>query len=259
MTFANLSGGRDSTAMVINYLESGKDIDYILFCDTHYEFKEMYEYIDRIENYLKKKFNKTLARLKSKEDLFYKWAFLEPISRGERKGELRGLPLTLGMSFCTRELKSRPSEKFIKEKCPNSFKCDILIGYTHSEVKSGRVSNLSYGVAKYPLHEWGWNEKECEDFLKERGIANPLYKYFERTGCFFCPKQSKASLYNLFKFFPKEWQKCKDFESLAKSKGCLNQTFKPNMTLEKLELDFKKNPKLDLSEDYKSDEVCFCR
>lgn len=37
LTIANLSGGRDSTAMVIRYLELGNKIDYILFCDTGYE------------------------------------------------------------------------------------------------------------------------------------------------------------------------------------------------------------------------------
>ena len=31
LTIANLSGGRDSTAMVIRYLELGNNIDYILF------------------------------------------------------------------------------------------------------------------------------------------------------------------------------------------------------------------------------------
>lgn len=34
MVFANLSGGRDSSCMVVKWLESGYDIDYIIFCDT---------------------------------------------------------------------------------------------------------------------------------------------------------------------------------------------------------------------------------
>ena len=42
MVFANLSGGRDSSAMVVKWLELGNNIDYILFCDTGYEFAEMY-------------------------------------------------------------------------------------------------------------------------------------------------------------------------------------------------------------------------
>lgn len=86
MIVANLSGGRDSTAMVIRWLELGNDLDYILFCDTGLEFKEMYNYID----------------------------------------------------------------------------------------------------------------KEVSEYLSQKQIINPLYNHFNRTGCFLCPKQSKASLFNLY-------------------------------------------------------------
>lgn len=79
MTFANLSGGRDSTAMVVRYLELGGKIDYIVFCDTHYEFPQMLEYIDKLESYLLKHFNQKLTRLRSEEDLLAKWAYAYPI------------------------------------------------------------------------------------------------------------------------------------------------------------------------------------
>lgn len=48
LTIANLSGGRDYTAMVIRYLELGNNIHYILFCDTGFEFPAMYEYIEKL-------------------------------------------------------------------------------------------------------------------------------------------------------------------------------------------------------------------
>lgn len=259
MTFANLSGGRDSTAMVVRYLELCGKIDYIVFCDTHYEFPQMLEYIDKLESYLLEKFNQRLTRLRSKEDIFAKWAFTYPITRGENQGKLRGLPKTIGMDYCTRELKAKPTREFVKSKSPNAFKNTILIGYTYNEVENGRTSSLDYGVAEYPLHQWQWNEREVEAYLRERGIANPLYQHFERTGCFCCPKQSKKSLLNLFKFYPKEWEKCKQMEAKAKELGCLNTTLKPNVTCVELEAQFKRNPTMDFTSNYTEDMVCFCR
>ncbi len=41
MISANLSGGRDSSAMVVKWLENGNELDYIIFCDTGFEFDEM--------------------------------------------------------------------------------------------------------------------------------------------------------------------------------------------------------------------------
>ena len=257
MTFASLSGGRDSTAMVVKWLEEENNLDYIIFCDTGFEFPAMYEYIDKLEKYLLEKFNKKLTRLGDK-DTFNKWCFIKPISRGENKGKLRGLPRTIGMSFCTRETKIVPTEKFIVSVSPNKFRNVGLVGFTYNEVVNGRVSNLSYATSKYPLYEWKMNEEECEEFLKKRSIANPLYKHFYRTGCFLCPKQSKNSLYNLYKYYPKEWQIMKEMESKAKKMGCVCQTFKPDKTILEYEKEFRLTPDPLFENDYIDFETCFC-
>lgn len=61
LTIANFSGGRDSTAMVIRYLQLGNNIHYILFCDTGFEFPAMYEYIEKLILYLQRNFNKSIT------------------------------------------------------------------------------------------------------------------------------------------------------------------------------------------------------
>lgn len=260
MTFANLSGGRDSTAMVVNYLELGGKIDYILFCDTGFEFLEMYDYIKKLDSYLQKRFNQQITFLKSKKS-FFEMAFQTPITKGERLGRFKGIPRKLGMDYCTRDLKINPSKEFVLQKSSNRFKNIVLIGYTFNEVEKGRTSNLTYASAKYPLCEWGWNEAECEEFLRKRGIANPLYKDFSRTGCFLCPKQSLKSLYVLYKNYPNKWQIMKDWEAKARELDCVNQSFCIGLSIEELEVKFKekdKYPSLDLSDDYAMSETCFC-
>ncbi|TQR55559.1 phosphoadenosine phosphosulfate reductase family protein [Campylobacter troglodytis] len=261
MFVANLSGGRDSTAMVIKWLELKKPLDYIIFCDTGFEFVEMYEYIDKLDNYLQKHFNKKITRLDASKEI-ERWAFEYPITKGVRQGRLRGLPMILSRDYCTRETKIKPTQQFVKTKSPNKFKNSVLIGYTYNEVKKGRNSNLSYGVSVYPLYEWGWNEKEVNDFLEEKGIMNPLYNHFERTGCFFCPKQSTKSFYMLFKHYKKEWELMKEWEQRAKELNCVNQKWLLKYTLNELETKFKDkaNVLFEIEEiNFGYFETCFCK
>ena len=42
----SLSGGKDSTALLLRMLEEKMPVDVILFCDTGLEFPQMYEHLD---------------------------------------------------------------------------------------------------------------------------------------------------------------------------------------------------------------------
>lgn len=261
MISANLSGGRDSSAMVVKWLENGNKLDYIIFCDTGFEFDEMYEYIDKLDSYLQRNFNIAITRLDSSKEI-EKWAFEYPIQSGDNKGKLRGIPKTIGKEYCTRETKVYPTKKFVLDKSKNKFKNTALIGYTYNEVENGRVSNLDYAVSKYPLHEWQMNEPEVDIFLKERGIHNKLYEKFSRTGCYFCPKQSMRSLYTLYKDYPKQWELMKEWEAKAKELECVNQTWKPNLLLSELENRIKIMGSVGeqlFSNEFDFEETCFCR
>lgn len=256
MTIANMSGGRDSTAMVVKWLEEKNNLDYIIFCDTGFEFKTMYEYIKKLDKYLQTNFNKSITILNARQEI-EKWAFDYPITRGVRIGKLRGLPMRLKKDYCTRETKIKPTRQFVISKSPNKFKNTCLIGYTYNEVERGRVSNLDYAIAKYPLHEWNMNEKEVTEFLVKRKIMNPLYNHFGRTGCFICPKQSKKSLYNIYNNYPYEWQIMKKLEFKAKNLNCINQNFKDKSLIE-YENEFQNTLNLTFSDIYTDYETCFC-
>lgn len=257
MTFANLSGGRDSSAMVVKWLESGERLDYVLFCDTGFEFEEMYAYIERLDSYLHNRFGMRITRIDSSCEI-ERWGFRDPITRGERAGQYRGIPRRLGKDYCTREAKIKPSKKFVLSKSRERFRNTVLIGYTHAEVERGRISNLDYATARYPLHEWHWNERECEEFLKSRGIANPLYRYFSRTGCYLCPKQSMRSLFNLYKHYPHYFAKMKEWETRAKALGAVNTRFFGE-DLGAIEKKFAYKQDTLFSNDYAESETCFCK
>ena len=126
---AKLSGGKDSTAMVDLLLRNNYPLDYILFCDTLAEFSAMYEYLDKLDAYFKKAYDKSITRTK---------------------------PM---------------------------------------------------------ITDFKMSERDCQAYLKERELENPLYRHFTRTGCAFCPAQSMRAKFNLWKHYPSEWQKIKELES----------------------------------------------
>lgn len=45
----SLSGGKDSTAMLLRMLEEGMPVDIILFCDTGLEFPALYRHLEKLE------------------------------------------------------------------------------------------------------------------------------------------------------------------------------------------------------------------
>ena len=44
----SLSGGKDSTAMLLMMLERGEQVDEAMFFDTGWEFPDMYAHIDKL-------------------------------------------------------------------------------------------------------------------------------------------------------------------------------------------------------------------
>ena len=48
----SLSGGKDSTAMLLLMIERGMPIDIVLTADTGMEFPEMYDHLAKLDEYL---------------------------------------------------------------------------------------------------------------------------------------------------------------------------------------------------------------
>jgi 3'-phosphoadenosine 5'-phosphosulfate sulfotransferase (PAPS reductase)/FAD synthetase len=63
----SLSGGKDSTAMLLRMLEEGMPVDIILFCNTGMEFEGLYRHIDKLEQYI----GRPITRLKSPQSFEY--------------------------------------------------------------------------------------------------------------------------------------------------------------------------------------------
>jgi 3'-phosphoadenosine 5'-phosphosulfate sulfotransferase (PAPS reductase)/FAD synthetase len=254
---ASWSGGKDSTYLVDELLRRGEPLDEVIFCDTGFEFPEMYEYIAKCKAYWEGKYPDIKITLlnwgdKAKE-VYSSWAD-EPFKKGQYKGQVRGFPFHMGMSWCTRELKVNPADNYLKKNYPaDKYQVMKYIGIAVDEPK--RIPE-NWGNQLYPMATWGITEAQAEQILKSRGLHNPLYNHFDRTGCWHCPKQSLKSLNTLRKYHPKLWQKLKEMEQNYKELGAGVDTFK-GIGVEAIEV------KLD-NKEYKTKEGeepigCFCK
>lgn len=248
-----LSGGQDSSAMVVKLLEEGRPLDYIIFTDTGKEFKIMYEYLDKLDAYIKRRFNMSITRIGQPEK-FDEFCFGK-FTKGEREGEVRGLPMTLGMQYCTRELKVVPFEKWAKKNINEDYVA--YIGYTYSELQRADVKDEKQ---QFPLIDYKMKESDVTEFLQERNIWNPLYKHFTRTGCYLCPKQKKEAFYKIWKHYKDEWQVMLEYERKCKEDGAYNQTFNIDKTLLELEKEFERIDKQGSLFEFEYDPMlsCFC-
>jgi len=257
---ASWSGGKDSTFMVDQLLRNGDPLDLIVFSNTGYEFDLMYEYINKVKEFWEIRYGANVVLLNPEEEgraIWSKWAE-GAFTRGQHKGKPRGFPFSIGMSWCTRELKVNPMKKFIAEKFPDK-KVFHYVGIAYDEPK--RISEDDENLL-YPIYDWGIIEKEVEEILVDREMHNPLYNHFSRTGCYLCPKQNLKSLFKLWKFYPKEWQEMKDLADRYEKMGAAIIKIR-NYTVQELEEKFKdlelkgKEPENNREEDLEIG--CFCK
>jgi len=197
----SLSGGKDSTAMLLMMLEHGEQIDDIVFFDWGMEFPQMYEHLEKLENYIGRK----ITRLYPKHSWDY-WMFEHLYITGQRKGTRgNGWP-GVRFRFCTRE----KMNALIKYE--NSIGADsVCIGYSYRE----RFRRASYKYnQRYPLLEWGVTDTESLKYCQSHGFDwGGLYKLFKSVSCWCCPLKSKRELQALRDHFPELWQKLLEMDA----------------------------------------------
>lgn len=254
-----LSGGQDSTAMVVRALELGYPVDYILFSDTGNEFPEMYKYLNDLNTWLQLKYNIGITFLKPKETL--ESLCFQPFKKGKYKGRIRGLPYASSMSFCSRELKRNITRNFIK-KLGGAF---LYLGYVSSEKNRVHSAPEKYIEHKFPLIYWDWNEDTISTYLKEKGIYNHLYDFYSRTGCMYCPKQSIDSWKALYVNFPNKYNEAVSWEQRATKLNAHIKTFRSDFSLTDLAFRFerelqKESKQMKFQLDWNDENIsCFCK
>lgn len=222
MHIVSLSGGKDSTAMLLRMLEEGMPVDIILFCDTGMEFEGLYHHIDKLEKYI----DRPITRLKSNKS--FEYLMLEHTPK-RKNPELVG---RVGFSWpgprnrwCTAMLKQRIIDRYLRDLA-KEYTLVQYIGIAADEPQRVREHN-------YPLVDWGMTEADCLAYCKERGFDwDGLYDIFHRVSCWLCPLQSFEELRKLRRHFPDLWEKLRWLDKQTW------RTYLKNYSAEQLEVRF---------------------
>lgn len=221
----SLSGGKDSTAMLLMLLERGESVEDVVFFDTGWEFPEMYEHLERLETFTGLKITRLRPRLPvdvETDKSPFDWLFSEMpiVKRGTREVHKAGywwpsarIRWCTGrkrdaLDVCHRALSYRQNVALPLRQC---------IGFAADErhrFDGPTRRNSTYCVQRYPLVEWGVTEKDALAYCYKRGFTwGGLYHFFSRVSCFCCPLKSLDDLRTLRRYFPDLWQRMLVMES----------------------------------------------
>ena len=196
-----LSGGKDSAALAIYLKDLGRDdqIEYF-FCDTGAELREVYDYLDRLEDYL----GKPIERLSSGRD------FDHHLKR------FNGFLPAPHARWCTRVMKLEPLEAFVGDD-----PCVSYIGIRADEHRQGYISHKPNIKATYPFIEDGIVRADVFRILEESVGVPDFYKWRSRSGCYFCFFQRRDEWIGLAENHPDLFEQAKQYEKVNVETGKL--------------------------------------
>ncbi len=191
-----VSGGKDSTALAIYMREKHPEIDVeYVFCDTHKELEETYDYLTKIEGVLEK----SITRLSS--------------GLGERGFDHHisvygGYLPSPSVRWCTKKLKIEPFEEYVGDDPVR-----LYVGIRADEHREGYISTKPNIEAVFPFKEDGIDKEDVLRILEESGVGLPeYYEWRTRSGCYFCFFQRKKEWVGLLERHPDLYEKAKGYE-----------------------------------------------
>lgn len=236
----SLSGGKDSTAMLLLMIERGMPIDIVLYADTGMEFPEMYEHLAKVDEYLYRERGLHLTTLRHPKG--FEWMmFEEPKQKPssiKRRTE-QGLPLYgngwpgVRVRWCTGQLKTHLISKKANE-LKGSYNAIHYVGIAADEAHRCKKD-------RYPLVEWNITEAEALAICYARGFDfGGLYEIYHRASCWCCPFQRINELRNLRQHHPALWSRLLDLDKRAVEQFGLGPLgrFKDNWTVARLDARF---------------------
>ena len=236
----SLSGGKDSTAMLLLMIERGMPIDLVLSADTGTEFPEMYEHPAKVDAHLYKERGMHITTLRHPKG--FEWLMFEEPKQKEssiaRRKEL-GIPLYgngwpgMRVRWCTGQLKSHLINKEVN-RLKGQYNAVNYIGIAADE--PGRVKD-----AAYPLVDWGIDEAQALQICYDRGFDfGGLYQIYRRASCWCCPFQRIGELRKLRQHHPELWAHLLEMDNRARAMfgpGPLGQ-FRKDWSVERLDTRF---------------------
>ena len=188
-----LSGGKDSAALAIYLKEKGivPDMEYF-FCDTGAELPEVYDFIDRMEDYL----GKEIVRLNSGRDFDHHLKMYGGYLPSPRQ------------RWCTRVMKIEPFERFVGSDETLSY-----IGIRADENREGYISTKRHIRPVFPFIRDGIVRDDVFRILEDTVGIPDYYRWRKRSGCYFCFFQQRNEWLALRREHPNLFESAKRYEA----------------------------------------------
>ncbi len=235
-----LSGGKDSTALLLLMMEKGMPIDLVLNADTGMEFPEMYEHLAKVDEYLYQKRGIHITTLKHPNG--FEWLMFEEPKQKECAilKKKRGRYIALW-------------KRLARSKSPLVYRAvkDAFDGEKGRALSGSREVQYYIGIAAderkrckekvYPLVDWNVTEADALQICYEHGFDfGGLYKIYRRASCWCCPFQRIGELRKLRRHHPKLWEKLREMDrrALAQFGNTSQGKFRSDWSVEELERRF---------------------
>lgn len=230
---ASFSGGKDSTAMVLELIKHQEPLDEVLFCDTYKEFPAMYKHISKIKRIVEKAGIK-FTELRNSKSFDYLMFEHQPKRKTDKLEGSKGYSWPDARSrWCTKALKVNIINRYIS-KLSKKYNVFQYIGLASDELHRLEREGNKHKDHIHPLVTWGWDEEKCLNYCYNNGFNwDGLYKLFKRVSCWCCPLQSLEELRNLRTYFPELWSELLDMDSRTWRK------FRPDYSVKQLEIRFQ--------------------
>ena len=213
-----LSGGKDSSCLLLLMIEKGLPIDAVLRADTGMEFPEMEDHIAKLDGLLYRERGIHVTTLRHPHG--FEWMMFDAPQHQKRSIERRiamGQPLKgygwpgLRTRWCTGQLKAHLMDKEVnrmKEEKDGVHCIGIAADETH-RCKDDPSK-------RYPLVEWGITEAQALQICYDRGFDfGGLYEIYHRPSCWCCPLQRVSELRQLRHHHPELWARLLDMDKRA--------------------------------------------
>ena len=229
----SLSGGKDSSCLLILMIEKGLPIDSVLYADTSMEFPEMENHIAKLDDFLFRERGFHITTLRHPHG--FEWLmFDEPkqkLSCLENRARLGIPPYGNGwpgikVRWCTGQLKTHLLTKEVN-RLKSEKSALHFVGIAADEAQRCKKE-------QYPLVEWGITEAEALKICYDHGFDwGGLYEIYHRVSCWCCPFQRVDELRNLRHHHSELWARLLDLDKRARAQfgpGPLGQ-FKQNWSV----------------------------
>lgn len=216
LSAVSLSGGKDSTAMLLLMIERDMPIDVVLNADTGMEFPEMYAHLAKLDDHLFKTRGLHITTLRHPMGFEY-LMFDEPKQKKsslENRARLGIPPYGNGwpgikVRWCTGQLKTHLIQKEVN-RLKGEYQAVHFVGIAADEAERCKQK-------RYPLVEWGITEAQALQICYDRGFDfGGLYEIYNRASCWCCPFQRINELRKLRHHHPELWAKLMELDARAK-------------------------------------------